>query len=70
MAKINMSFDTVEKTLSVDVDGTKVSLVDGVSLYKIYNDIDESDKWEISMTLKPSLNDGMRIMTYVSANTK
>lgn len=70
MAKINFSFDTNDKTLSVDIDGTPIKTVEDISLYKQYSDYDEPNKWELSMGVQAVKKDGMRIRTFVSAKTK
>lgn len=70
MAKINFSFDTNDKTLSVDIDGTPIKTVEDISLYKQCSDYDEPNKWELSMGVQTVKKDGMRIRTFVSAKTK
>jgi len=41
MAKINVEFDTVEKTMAVSMDGTPMPNVAGVTMFLNYGDDDE-----------------------------
>ena len=70
MAKINIVFDTIDKTASVDVDGSKITSLDSLSLYRKSYENDDSEQFELSMGIRTGKKDGMRIQTYVSANKK
>lgn len=52
MAKITVSFDTVEKTLSADIDGQAISNVVGVELSKSYylSEDNQQDSYYCSLT--------------------
>ena len=67
MAKINFSFDTIDKTVVADVDGVKITTLDSMNLYRKCCDDYDSDKWELSMSIRTAKENGMRIMTYVSS---
>lgn len=74
MAKINLEFDTVEKTLRVTMDGEVMENVDHVSLYKMYyyeEEGGESPKFEIRVQKSEKDKDNKLItQTTVMASEK
>ena len=56
MAKISIEFDTLEKELSVTVDGTPLENVSGVSIYPGFYDSD-GDEYHCSITTREKDDD-------------
>lgn len=66
MAKISMSFDTVSKELSVEVDGVAVADCTGINIFPSW---DDEDEYRCSiMTCKEDEANDMRILTNLVAH--
>ncbi|MBY0525592.1 MAG: hypothetical protein K2R98_19460 [Gemmataceae bacterium] len=66
MAKINVEFDTKDKSLSVSMDGKAMANVAGISLYQSYDDEDEF-RCNVVMATKDDTND-IRTVTSIYAS--
>lgn len=67
MAKINVEFDTKEKTMAVSIDGQEVADAYSVCLYRGYYE-DEKDKFSCSITtVQQDKDNDMRVITQTMA---
>ena len=68
MAKINVEFDTVEKTMSVSMDGKSVNDISEVFFIKSWNNDDE---WTCSLgTMQENEGDDLKVYTRLIASDK